>query len=257
VAINGSLAKGANMETESTKARSFIIPVLDLSPHSDYSILTLLEDLAGIEGEVICVFNSTEVFNELKDHQRIDKFCYNKLNAGVSRSWNLGINLAEGKSVFILNADLHVKPEAIQELEYYLHSLPNAVFVGPQGTYLDFKNLRIIQYFEKGNFDKPIRTHDVSGFFFGIHLQRYLDHKLCFDVRYSPCFMEEWDMGMQVLNAGLASYTIPVTAFEHAWGISAEKENRPISYFGRTVYRNDILQDNRKRFLEKWFGGKK
>ena len=233
--------------------RSYVIPVLDMSPHSQYNILTLLEDLAGASGEVICVFNSPEVFARLKDHPRIDKYCFNKLNAGVSRSWNLGINMAEGRTVFILNADLHVKLAAIDQLEHYLHTLPKAVFVGPQGTYLDFQNLRIIQYFQKGQFDRPIRTHDVSGFFFALHLRRYLDHKLCFDVRYSPCFMEEWDMGMQVMQADLASYTVPVVDFEHEWGISAGKEDKPILYFGRTVYRDRVIAQNKVKFLDKWF----
>jgi len=76
-------------------SRSFIIPVLDYSPHSPYNITTLLNDLEEIHGEVICIFNSHEVFDKLRDHSRIDKYCFNSLNAGVSRSWNIGINLAE------------------------------------------------------------------------------------------------------------------------------------------------------------------
>ncbi|RJQ82989.1 MAG: glycosyltransferase family 2 protein [Desulfobacteraceae bacterium] len=233
--------------------RSFIIPVLDMSPHSQFNIQTLLEDLSAIEGEVICIFNSPEVFRVLHDHPRIGKYCFNKLNAGVSRSWNLGINMAEGRSVFILNADLHVRPEAIEQMEAYLHQLPDAVLVGPQGSYLDFEGQRIIHYFQKGTFNQPVRTHDVSGFFFAIHLQRFLDYKLCFDVRYSPCFMEEWDMGVQVMKAGLSCYTVPVDGWEHEWGISGAKDDRPIQYFGRTVMRNDVLIDNRHKFKAKWF----
>ncbi len=233
--------------------RSFVIPVLDMSPHSQFNIRTLLTDLSGIDGEVICIFNSPEVFSALHTHPRIDKFCFNKLNAGVSRSWNLGINLAEGRTVFIMNADLHVKPDAIIELERYLYQLPDAVLVGPQGSYLDLENLRVIQYFQKGTFDQPIRTHDVSGFFFALHLERFLSRKLCFDVRYSPCFMEEWDMAIQVMKAGLCSYTVPVVAWEHEWGISGRRDNTAIHYFGRTVMRNDILMANREKFIAKWF----
>ena len=96
-----------------TASRSFVIPVLDFSPHSDYNIKTLLDDLFGIPGEVICIFNSRMVYEELRHHSRIDKFCYNNLNAGVSRSWNIGINMAEGRAVFIMNADLHIMPAAI------------------------------------------------------------------------------------------------------------------------------------------------
>jgi GT2 family glycosyltransferase len=233
--------------------RSFVIPVLDMSPHSRFNIKTLLEDLTAVDGEVICIFNSPEVFMELHNHPRIDKYCYNKLNAGVSRSWNLGIMSAEGRTVFIMNADLHVKPNAVKQLESYLYQLPDAVLVGPQGSYLDFESLRIIHYFQKGAFESPVRTHDVSGFFFVIHLERFLAHKLLFDVRYSPCFMEEWDMAVQVMKAGLCSYAVPVTDWEHEWGISGQRENSPIQYFGRTVMRNDVLMANRHKFREKWF----
>jgi hypothetical protein len=234
-------------------SRSFVIPVLDLSPHSSYNIMTLLDDLKPIKGEVICIFNSDKVFEKLRAHPRIDKFCYNKLNAGVSRSWNMGLNLAEGRAVFMMNADLHVLPAAIEQLEAYLFHLDNAVIVGPQGSYIDFKNLRILRYFKNGNFHQPTRTHDVSGFFFCIHRERFLQHGLMFDVQYSPCFMEEWDMGMQVLKAELACYAVPVSDFEHDWGISQSKENTKINYFGRAVYRNDVLLGNRKKFLAKWF----
>lgn len=233
--------------------RSFVIPVLDFSSHSSHNILTLLDDLKAVDGEVICIFNSDEVFEKLRFHERIDKFCYNKLNAGVSRSWNIGIHLAEGRAVFILNSDLHVLPAAIEKLESYLFTLDRAVIVGPQGSFVDFKNLRILRYFQNGNFDQPVRTHDVSGFFFGIHRERFLQHRLMFDVQYSPCFMEEWDMGMQVLAAELACYAVPITEFEHDWGISQSTENDKIMYFGREVYRNDVIAENRKKFLSKWF----
>ena len=156
--------------------------------------------------------------------------------------------------MFIMNADLHVKPAAIEQMEHYLFNLPNAVMVGPQGSYLDFRNLEVLRYFQKGQFNQPVRTHDVSGFFFCLDREKFLQHNLLFDVRYSPCFMEEWDMGLQVVLSDLACYAVPVTDFEHDWGVSASRENTKISYFGRDVYRNDILQINREKFLQKWFG---
>ena len=238
---------------EENVLRSFVIPVLDFSPHSPYNIHTLLRDLQDVAGEVICIFNSREVFEALRHHPRIDKFCFNKLNAGVSRSWNIGLNLAEGRAVLIMNADLHVSAAAIEKLEGYLFSLPDAVMVGPQGSHLDFKNLKLIRYFEKGTFDAPVRTHDVSGFFFALHHERFRKHRLQFDVRYSPCFMEEWDMGLQVIQAELACYAVPVVEFEHAWGVSGSSENPTINYFGRGVRRNDVLIANRQKFLHKWF----
>jgi hypothetical protein len=238
---------------EPTIDRSFVIPVLDFSPHSPYNIHTLLNDLADVAGEVVCIFNSEAVFKDLKDHPRIDKYAYNKLNAGVSRSWNMGLNLAEGRAVFVFNADLHIGSEAVAQLEHYLFTLPFAVIVGPQGSVLNFERLEVTHYYEKGNFDQPVRTHDVSGFCFAIHHERFIRHRLAFDARYSPCFMEEWDMGLQVIQAELACYAVPVTGFEHHWGVSGGDDAGPIAYFGRTVARNDVLAANREKFLAKWY----
>ena len=233
-------------------ARSIIIPVLDFSDHSEYSILTLLDDLAGVEGEVICVFNSPEVFERLRDHDRITRFCYNSQNAGVARAWNMGINLAEGRALHVMNSDLHVLPGAIPELEKWLFSLEKAVMAGPQGSILDFKQMKPQLYFQKGQFDKPVRTHDVSGFWFCLNHELFLKHKLTFDVRYSPCQFEEWDMGLQVIQAGLACYTVPVQGFEHHWGVSAAKGDRIINYFGREVILGQVYAENRRKFQEKW-----
>ena len=233
--------------------RSFIIPILNLDEDKKYNIHTLLKDLNDIDGEVICIFNAAAPFKFLKNHPRINKFIHNSVNIGVSRSWNAGINMSEGETLFILNADLKVTEEAISQLEYHLHHLPDAVLVGPEGTINDYAKLEILEYYRKNTFSQPTRTHDISGFFFAIHKQRFLAQKLLFDERYSPCFMEEWDMGMQVLNAGLACYVVPVQDFEHEWGISGDQENTAINYMGRIVYRNDIIEQNKAKFLEKWF----
>lgn len=238
------------MDTEQIK-RSFVVPILDFSPHSPYNIRTLLQDLEDIEGEVICIFNSQEVYEELKSHKRIDKYCYNNLNAGVSRSWNIGINLAEGRSVFIMNADLHVLPKAIEELEKYLFNLDKAVIIGPQGAQIDYQNLCDLRYFSKGTFNEPIKCHAISGFFFAIHLERFLKNKITFDVQFSPCFFEEWDIGLQAMQAGLACYAVPVVDFEHQWGVSANPDLW-INYFGRELHRNNILPTNREKFKAKW-----
>jgi GT2 family glycosyltransferase len=238
---------------EKTISRSFVIPVLDFSQHSPYNINTLLADLKSIDGEVICIFNSPEVFERLKSHPRIDKFCFNSLNAGVSRSWNMGINMSEADAVFILNADLHVKPPAIETLTDALFRLDKAVIVGPQGGLVDFGSLTDKKYYSKGCLREPVRVQAVSGFFFGIHRRRFIEHNLSFDVRYSPCFMEEWDIGLQVIKAGLASYVVPIFDYEHDWGISSSRENAKISFFGRMVYRDELLRENRRKFRSKWF----
>jgi hypothetical protein len=129
------------MNNAQSLTRSFVIPVLDFSPHSPYNIRTLLDDLKEIPGEVICIFNSREVFEALSNHPRINKYSFNNLNAGVSRSWNLGLNLAEGRTVFIVNADMRIGRLAVEQMEYYLMTLDQAAMVGPQGGVVDYRDL--------------------------------------------------------------------------------------------------------------------
>ena len=93
--------------------RSFVIPVIDYAPASQYNIKTLLDDLEKIEGEVIIVFNSEEVAAELKDDPRIDYYAIMKKNVGVARAWNIGLNISRTPIVFFINSDVHIKKETI------------------------------------------------------------------------------------------------------------------------------------------------
>ncbi|MEW6188001.1 MAG: methyltransferase domain-containing protein [Thermodesulfobacteriota bacterium] len=226
--------------------------MLDFSPHSPFNIRTLLEDLKDVPGEVICIFNSHEVFEALADHPRIDKFSYNNLNAGVSRSWNLGLNMAEGQTVFVMNADIHIGRPAVEQMDYYLTTLDQAAMVGPQGGVVDYRELRDIIYYDKGKIESPIKCYSISGFLFAVHRERFQSHGLAFDVRYSPCFFEEWDMGLQIMQAGLACYVVPVIDYDHHWGVSANRGEQKVVYFGRELNRDQILLENREKFKRKW-----
>ena len=36
------------------------------------------------------VYSMGKIFRQVSHHRRIDKFCFNNINTGVSRSWNMG-----------------------------------------------------------------------------------------------------------------------------------------------------------------------
>jgi len=245
--------------------RSFIIPVLDFSPHSPFNIRTLLKDLEDIPGEVICIFNSQEVYDKIYNHPRIDKFCLNSQNAGVSRSWNIGANLSEGKVAFFLNADLHVKAKAIDSLEAYLFALEDALIVSPEGKIVDYERFKrqlntnfdfpddlIIKQYSIRNIQKPVKTHDFMGAFFAVNMDQFFFNRLYFDVRFSPCFLEEWNMGLQALKKGLFCYTVPVDGYSHQMGISLADGKKELNYFGKKMTRDDILLKNAQEFAKKW-----
>lgn len=229
--------------------RSVVIPVLNYSPGSPYNIRTLLEDLQDFDGEVICIFNGDEVYHDLRDHPRIDKFSYNKFNVGVSRGWNMGINQAEGDTIHILNADLRVAVDMLYRLEDYLHTLPDALCVGVSAHWIDPFNLKEVQSFNSGTFSQPIEADSVSGQLFSLHSRRLHDAGISFDPRLTPYFGEEADLFIKARLNGLKIYAVPETDFAHSWGISVR--DRPLLCFGRPVHRTHRIIDNQILLQEK------
>ena len=232
-------------------ARSFVIPVLDYSPASEYNIVTLLNDLESIDGEVIVVFNGAAIGEELKWHPRITRHAIMKQNVGVARGWNVGIDMAEGKSAFIVNADAHISSDAVVAIEQGLHTLPDAVCVGPQGAFFNFSLCTDYCYFDKGSFNQAMAVDAVSGFFFAVNRCLFSENGLHFEPAYTPCYFEEWDMALQAKRAGLKCYIVPTEAYDHHWSgtISAL---RTIPYLGREEEAGAVLKRNRQLFLAKW-----
>ena len=234
-----------------TSGRSFVIPVLDMSPASEYNIVTLLEDLQDIEGEVIVVFNGQEIAEHLKSHPRITRYAVMKQNIGVARAWNLGLEMAVTPVVFILNADLHLERQAVDQLERALTTLPAAACVGPQGSFVEYPLSRDYIYFDKGSFNTPMEVDAVSGVFFAIRLQHFNDKIIRFENGFTPCYFEEWDLGLQIKRAGLKSYIVPVTDYDHHWS-GTIRALREISYYEQSRTAGEILLKNRKFFFNKW-----
>jgi len=231
--------------------RSFVIPVLDYSPASEYNIVTLLNDLENIDGEVIVVFNGAAIGEELKGHPRITRYAAMKQNVGVARGWNVGLDMAEGKSVFIVNADAHISSDAVVTIEQGLHTLPGAGCVGPQGSFFNFSLCTDYCYFDKGSFNQSMEVDAVSGFFFAVNRSLFSESGLHFESAYSPCYFEEWDLGLQAKRVGLKSYIVPTEAYDHHWSGSI-RALRTIPYLGREEEVGDILKRNRQLFLAKW-----
>ncbi|MDA8430841.1 MAG: glycosyltransferase [Geobacteraceae bacterium] len=237
----------------SSSRRSFVIPVLDMSPASEYNILTLLKDLEEIEGDVIVIFNGQEVAGHLKVHPRITRYAVMKHNIGVARAWNLGLEIAVTPTAFILNADLHVERAAIYALEEALYALPDAACVGPQGSFVEYALARDYIHFDKGTFNQPLEVDAVSGFFFAIKLQHFNEKTIRFENGFTPCYFEEWDLGLQIKRAGLKNYIVPTAAYDHHWSGSI-RALREINFYEMAETAGEIMQRNRWLFLTKWRG---
>ncbi len=202
-----------------------------MSPASPYNINKLLDDLKHIQGDVIVIFNSLEMTEKLKDHPRINYYASMKKNVGVSRAWNIGLNMSQTPVTFILNSDLNISRETIERLEDHLLKLPDAAIVGPQGSFFNFYKAKDLAYFNKNTFNTPIEVDAVSGFLFAVKTELFNKGILKFDNQYTPCYFEEWDMGLQIKLAGLKSYVVPTTGYNHEWSGSI-RALRIIKYIG-------------------------
>ncbi|MBI2353841.1 MAG: glycosyltransferase [Deltaproteobacteria bacterium] len=234
-------------------SRSFVIPVLDYSPASEYNIMTLLKDLENVPGQVVVVFNDPGIAEELRTHPRIDHYIIMQRNVGVSRAWNVGLDVTESQTVFILNADLHVSAGTIDDLEKGLWSLYHAACVGPQGSFVNFRLAGDHLYFDKGTFSEPVEVDAVSGFLFCVKRELFDNRTLKFEAAFSPCYFEEWDLGLQIRMADLKSYVIPTTGYDHHWS-GTIRALRTIPYLGREETAGEIVLRNRELFQTKWRG---
>ena len=178
--------------------RSFVIPVLDYAPASKYNIKTLLTDLEKIEGKLIIVFNSEEVADQIKDHPRIDYYSVMKKNVGVARAWNIGLNMSQTPITFILNSDIHIENDVVDKVTSLIEYRGDAAMVGPQGSYFSFKDKADFHYFDKGKFNETQEVDAVSGFLFAVNNKLFDKFNLKFENKFTPCYYEEWDIGLQI-----------------------------------------------------------
>ena len=102
---------------------------------------SILEKTHGIEYEIILIDNassdgSKDFFSQNKDIH----FIPNQKNIGFGRANNIGIKVAKGKYIFLLNSDTYLLNNAIKEFFDYMENCSNNIAVA--GTYLKDKNLK-------------------------------------------------------------------------------------------------------------------
>jgi SAM-dependent methyltransferase len=231
--------------------RSFVIPALDLSPAATYNLGTLLVDLTDIPGDVVVVFNDPALAARFDGHPRITRSAAMSQNLGVPRAWNVGLEMADTPHVFFLNADLHVRREAVDAVEAGLETLDRAACVGPEGSLVDVWRTRNLVQIYHGIVGEPAEVDAVSGYMFAVRRDDFGPGGFRFENAYTPCYFEEWDLGLQIRRAGRKCWVVPTDACEH--GVSGTiAARRTLPYMGRAAAPRDVLARNRKVFLAKW-----
>lgn len=242
------------------KKLSIIIPVLHLSRPKNKKrffmpkqtieeTLTDIKKNVTLDYEIIVVCNGTdaELQTYIKNDKRIDRYCFNSVNVGVARAWNIGAQLAEGEVLCYLNDDVSVGANALETLTDQLLNAEDIGEIGPAGS--NWKNCQHHSFVE-GSSDL-ISADVVSGFCFLLRSSTF--HQLGgFDIAYTPAGFEEIDLSYNIRKHGLKCVVNPTVNIKHFHhhGVSAQKVD--IHYLGSVINTEDLHHRNKEYFRNKW-----
>jgi tetratricopeptide (TPR) repeat protein len=231
-----------------------VIPVLDMSPSTPgHNILGLLDDLTELDAEVTVIFNNTEIGLKLKDHPRINHFAILSENVGVSRAWNIGIDISRSEFTAVLNADLRLKPQVILDLVSAIESDDKVAMSGPQGCLGDLNlNGKEISKLIKGEFIEIKEVDLVMGFMFAVRTDLFHSGILKFDNHLTPAFSEEIDISRQIKKAKMKIIAVPTVDFDHG-GSGSHLSNNQIQFYDQSEIKLDIMNRNDCYLYQKWF----
>jgi GT2 family glycosyltransferase len=238
---------------------SVIVPVLEIrrpwtlrhGTSKARSVGNLLADLRHMprsEVEVIVVFNrqGRDVLEFIQSHTRIDKYCVNSTNVGVSRAWNMGAMLAEGEYLCFSNDDVELGPHALSIMQTVMAADASIGEVGPAGG----RFLGGVGGPRVG-MEQMEDADEISGFLF-MTKRAVFDLVGGFDVRFTPAGYEEIDFSFKIRRNALRCCVIPGLEVKHHNQNGVSLTNHPIRFFSTETSRLFLHERNRRVFCEKW-----
>jgi GT2 family glycosyltransferase len=238
---------------------SFIIPSMVLKrkkniKHLLKSLSSLpdvvkdIQENVSLEYEIIVICNGREDKKLIKylEDKNVDKFCIIDKNAGVSRAWNIGRNLAEGKYLCFVNDDVRIGKNSIESIvEKFLEDKKIGI-IGPKGA--KWENGAHVSFVGESI---PEEADAIAGFCF-ITPEEIFAEVGGFDINYTPAGFEEIDYCFAVKKAGYKNIVIPNLSIttEPCHGISAR--NTTICYFNNKITTKDLHERNKSYFSKKW-----
>jgi len=199
--------------------------------------------------ETIVICNGTSDANLVKFVQSsplIDKSCVNSVNVGVSRAWNMGAMMAEGKALCFVNDDVEIGIKGIEALYEALMNDEQVGQVGSKGA--KWNGLDHDRYVGMEEIEE---ADAISGFLFMIKTGLFFEVG-GFDITFTPAGYEEIDMSFRIRKLGKKCVVVPNLdiAHYHYHGISAY--NAKISYLNKTICAKEKKIKNRAYFTNKW-----
>lgn len=241
---------------------SFIIPTYSVKRHrsikNTFKISWGLSDTIDnivrnvkmpFEIVVVCNSNDNKLVDYVRTNKKINKYCVNNVNVGVSRAWNIGAMLAEGDVLCFVNDDVEIGVGSIDKMVTILLSNDEIGEIGPAGGKFDAllgtPGPRV-----QGNENEEV--DEVSGYLFIIRRKVY-DLTGGFDTNYTPASFEEIDMSFKIRSLRHKCIVVPnLNIIHHNYDGISTKFNVPLVYFDKTISTKELYERNKRIFINKW-----
>lgn len=206
--------------------------------------------------EIIVVDNnSTDDTKSWLQNQNDLKVIYNKENLGFPKGCNIGINESSKESdILLLNNDTIVTTNWLTNLQKCLYSNPLIGAVGAVSnnganlqacnfTYSDFAEMHEKAY-QNNISDSKKWEEKVCLIGYCVLIKREVLNKIGFlDENYSPGYIEDNDLSLQIINAGYKLMLCHDSFIHHYLGTSFRKDQEKF---------NQLILKNREYFENKW-----
>lgn len=206
--------------------------------------------------EIIIVDNASdeETKSWLQEQSEI-KVIFNEQNVGFPAACNQGIAIANPKNdILLLNNDTIVTSCWLENLSTCLHSQPIIGAAGAvcnhnenlQGASLVYDDFETMQALAKENNVSDASRWEEKAFLIGFCLlikREVIDKIKCLDEAYSPGYVEDNDLSLQIIEQGYRLMLCHDCFIHHYLGSSFRKDLT--SFY-------TILNKNRDYFQKKW-----
>jgi GT2 family glycosyltransferase len=224
-----------------------------------FNELPLLKDcLYSIKKHTVTPYEIIVVDNGSSDGTA--EFCMNEQipfisvphNRGFPAACNLGLNIASGDALLLLNNDVIVTPHWLSNMLDCLKSSDDIGLVGPLTNYASGKQQIEVSYtdldqmaekFNRTDPDKWQQADRIVGFC--ILFKRQLLERIGeLDERFSPGHYEDDDYCYRARNAGYRLMIAGDVYIHHHGSVSFERRKKSEL--------KELIENNRKKFIEKW-----
>ena len=204
--------------------------------------------------EIIVVDNASTdgTISWLKEQSDIITI-FNKDNLGFPKGCNQGIEIAQGSEILLLNNDVIVTPKWLEQMLEALYSSEKVGAVGPVTNYAPGQEITVTyqneaemvsfasEVTEKFK-NKWSQKTKLIGFCL-LFKKSVLDEVGLLDELFTPGNYEDYDISFRLLLAGYKLLLCHNVFIHHFGSISFGTDNRKF---------DDLLRENKLKFLEKW-----